>query len=191
MSTRPTSTGATSTGVTSTGATATIAVLTAVTALLAACGTGTGGSGGAAISTTTVPPVTVTVTQTPTATPSTSLPSTSPSSPGKPNTTMSIPPPAKDPVTIPDNPKAYGQAFVTAWVERDQADASRLGTTAAVDTAFGSTVRTAPKFIRCEGAAGSSYCTWEGDEYTMTVRVLNEAASQRQMHAVAEVKFAH
>ena len=169
--------------------TAAIATMATAAALLAACGStaDTSGSAGSPSSSPTTPTVTVTVTATPTATP----PSTSVSSPGKPNTTMSIPPPAKDPVAIPDNPKAYGQAFVTAWVDRDKADAVRLGTTSAVDTAFGSTVKTAPKFTTCEGAAGSSYCTWEGDEYTMTVRILNEAASQRQQHAVTEVKFAH
>ena len=40
-------------------------------------------------------------------------------------------------------------------------------------------------------AAGSTYCTWEGDEYTMTVRVGNEMVAQRQEQAVREVRFAH
>ena len=58
-------------------------------------------------------------------------------------------------------------------------------------TAFASTVKTAPTFTSCEGAAGSSYCTWEGVEYTMTVRVGNAMVSQRQEQAVQEVRFAH
>lgn len=184
MSTRPTPTRTASVATVATGA-----ALSA--ALLGGCGSGGSDAAGTTNgSSPTTPTVTVTVTTTPTA-PPTTTPTTGPTSPGQPDGTMTIPPPADDPVTIPADPKSYGQAFVTAWVERDKTDATRLGTTAAVDTAFGSTVETAPELTRCEGAAGSSYCTWEGDDYTMTVRILNEAASQRQMHAVAEVKFAH
>jgi hypothetical protein len=131
------------------------------------------------------PTVTVTVTATPT------LPSPTLSKPGKPNPAVSTPPPAKDPLVIPDNPQAYAQAFVTAWVDRDRARAAKLGIATAVNAAFASTVKTAPTFKSCEGAAGSSYCTWEGDEYTMTVRVGNELVAQHEEHAVREVRFAH
>jgi hypothetical protein len=163
-------------------------VAVAATGLLTGCGDDTGGPAGSSTTTPTTPPTsTVTVTATVTS----SLPVPTLTKPGKPNTTMSTPPPAKDPIVIPDNPKAYGQAFVTSWVDRDRALASRLGTPAAVDAAFESTPTKAPTFTSCEGAAGSSFCTWEGDEYTMTVRVLNEKSSQRQTQAVAEVKFTH
>ena len=191
MSTRRASTTASATAsrIASRTNAATACTVLATAALLSACGSTGSGAGGTSSTTSTATPSTVTVTVTPTAT--STATSATPSSPGKPNTTMTIPPPAKDPVAIPSSPKAYGQAFVTAWVGRDRDDAARLGTTSAVDTAFDSTVKTAPKFTTCEGAAGSSYCTWEGDEYTMTVRILNEAASQRQRHAVSEVKFAH
>jgi hypothetical protein len=167
----------------------TAAALLATVSVLSACGSSGGSASGSPTTTQTpTPTVTVTVTGQPTAT---DLPLPTLSKPGKPNPTMSIPPPAKDPLVIPDNPQAYGQAFVTAWVDQDRARAARLGTATAVNAAFASTVKTAPVFKTCEGAAGSSYCTWEGDEYTMTVRVLNEKSSLRQGQAVTEVKFAH
>jgi hypothetical protein len=164
------------------------AALTA-TVLLSACGsspdTGSGDSGSTSDPTT--PTVTVTVTAPATST----LPSPTLSKPRKPNTSMTTPPPARDPLVIPDNPQAYAQAFVSSWVDRDRARAAELGIATAVDTAFAATVKTAPTFKSCEGAAGSSYCTWEGDEYTMTVRVGNAMVAQRQEQAVQEVRFAH
>ena len=164
----------------------------AAAGVLGACG----GSAGAGSSDTTsdtsgptTPTVTVTVTATPTAT--TTIPIPTLSRPGKPNSTVSTPPPAKDPPVIPRTPQAYAQAFVTAWVGRDRPRAAQLGLGTAVDTAFASTVKTAPTFKTCEGAAGSSYCTWQGDEYTMVVRVGNERVAQHQEQAVREVRFTH
>jgi hypothetical protein len=164
----------------------------AASALLSACGGSAGaGSSDSSSTTGTSGPTTPTVTVTVTATAPSTLPTPTLSRPGKPNGTMSTPPPARDPLVIPDNPQAYAQAFVATWVDRDRARAARLATATAVETAFASTVTTAPTFSRCEGAAGSTYCTWEGDEYTMTVRVGNEMVAQRQEQAVREVKFAH
>ncbi|MEO6414372.1 MAG: hypothetical protein ABIO48_17415 [Pedococcus sp.] len=164
----------------------------AATALLSACGSSAGaGSSDSGTTTGTSGPTTPTVTVTVMATAPSTLPTPTLSKPGKPNTTMSTPPPAKDPLVIPDNPQAYAQAFVAAWVDRDRPRAAKLATATAVETAFASTVKTAPTFTRCEGAAGSTYCTWEGDEYTMTVRVGNELVAQRQEQAVREVRFAH
>jgi hypothetical protein len=43
--------------------------------------------------------------------------------------------------------------------------------------------------MQCEGAAGSSYCTFNaGGDPTIVVRVGNEAASQGAQHAVIEVQ---
>ncbi len=174
---------------------ASTAALLATTALVSACGsTGDSPSGsGASPTSSPAPTVTVTVTTTPTAssTSTSELPRPTATRPGKPNPTIAIPPPAKDPLVIPNDPKAYGQAFVNAWVDRDRAGAARLGSASAVTTAFASTVTSGPVFRSCERAAGSSYCTWVGDEYTMTVRVLNEMAAQGQEHAVTEVQFPH
>ncbi|WP_344194303.1 hypothetical protein [Pedococcus aerophilus] len=101
------------------------------------------------------------------------------------------PPPGKDAPAIPRSAQDYGTAFVAAWVEGDRTRATQLGTEAAVKAAFASTVDTMPRFVRCEGAAGSSYCTWEGNEYTLQVRLRNEMASLGQPHAVTEVVFQH
>ncbi len=128
-------------------------------------------------------PATVTVTTTVTASATSRTPQIDP--------TLTTPPPGKDAPAIPRSAQDYGTAFVKAWVDRDRTRASQLGTEAAVETAFASTVDTMPRFVRCEGAAGSSYCTFEGDEYTMRVRVRNELASLGQLHAVAEVVFRH
>ena len=167
----------------------------AAATLLSACGDASG-SGGAAAGSTTTPsttaaPTTPASTVTVTVTATSSLPVPTLTKPGKPNTTMSTPPPAKDPLVIPGNPKAYGQAFVTAWVDRNKANLQTLGTSDAVRSISTATPTKAPTFTRCEGAAGSSYCTWQGDEYTLTVRVLNEKSSLRQEQAVTEAKFAH
>ena len=42
-----------------------------------------------------------------------------------------------------------------------------------------------PVFAMCEGAAGSSYCTWNGTGYDIVVRVANEAASAALSFAAA------
>ena len=138
---------------------------------------------GTTTSTTTPATATVTVTTTVTAGTTSRTPHLDPS--------LTTPPPAKDAPAIPRTAQDYGTAFVKAWVDRDRTRATQLGTEAAVESAFASTVDTMPRFVRCEGAAGSSYCTFEGDEYTMRLRVRNELASLGQLHAVAEVVFQH
>jgi len=157
--------------------TAALAGAVVLGAALAACANDPG-RGASGSSTTTTPTVTQTVTVTETL-------------PGSTQTAMTTPPPARDPQPIPDNARDYAGAFVTAWAGRDRVRATELATAGVVQTAFASSVPTPPQLKSCEGAAGSSYCTYEGDEYTMTVRVLNEMASQRQPHAVSEVRFGH
>ena len=180
---------------TTTVLTATAGLLTV--GLLGACGSSSSGSdagstagpsptntASSSSTTTTDPsPTTVTVTTTVTSSPTTRTPRIDPS--------PTTPPAAKDAPAIPRSAQDYGTAFVKAWVDRDRTRATQLGTEAAVKAAFASTVDTAPRFVRCEGAAGSSYCTWQGDEYTMQVRLRNEQASTGQPHAVTEVVFQH
>jgi hypothetical protein len=82
-------------------------------------------------------------------------------------------------------------AFVGAWEQGDQDRALELGTSAAVDTIFAYDSGGAGgwSFVQCEGAAGSSYCTFNaGGDPTIVVRVGNEAASQGAPHAVTEVQ---
>ena len=165
----------------------TTGALVAAVGLLSGCGgsAGSADSGATSRAGATTPTVTVAVIATAT------LPAPTLSKPGKPNPAVSTPPPAKDPLVLPDNPQAYAQAFVTAWVDRDRPRAAKLAVASAVDTAFATTVTKAPTFTTCEGAAGSSYCTWQGEEYTMVVRVGNERVAQHQEQAVGEVRFTH
>ncbi|HEX5427940.1 MAG TPA: hypothetical protein VFX00_06435 [Pedococcus sp.] len=138
---------------------------------------------GASGSSTSSPTVTVTVTRT--------VPGPMLTTATAPPTTASTPPPGRDSAPLPDNARDYAGAFVTAWAERDKPRAEQLATPTVVQTTFASSVPTPPRLTGCEGAAGSSYCTYEGDEYTMTVRVQNEMASRRAPHAVTEVRFGH
>ncbi|WP_406832562.1 hypothetical protein ABEG17_07010 [Pedococcus sp. KACC 23699] len=170
------------------------AVLTAavgvlVVGALGACGssgstTGSGGASTALATTSSTPtPATVTLTTTVTSTATTRKPRIDPS--------PTTPPPAKDAPAIPRSAQDYSTAFVKAWVDGDRTRATQLGTEAAVKAAFASRVDTMPHFVNCEGAAGSSYCTWQGDEYTMEIRLRNDLAGTGQPHAVIEVAFAH
>jgi hypothetical protein len=152
--------------------TASVALLLG-TGLLAACGatggTGSSGAAGATGSGTSAPTRTVTVTVTVT-------PPVSPVTPAENR-------------PIPGNSQAYAQDFVTAWVRRDGARADQLAVQAAVRTAFAHRLADAPSLQRCEGAAGSSYCTFNGPGYSVIVRVLNDLASRSQPHAVIEVRY--
>jgi hypothetical protein len=42
---------------------------------------------------------------------------------------------------------------------------------------------------QCEGAAGSTYCTWTSDGPNLQLRVLNEDASKGAAHAISEAAF--
>ncbi len=164
-------------------------VTVAASAALGACGDATQGAGRTVSTTaTSTADTTGSATDQPTLP---SLPSPSITAPGKPNTTLTVPPPARDPDPIPDNAQDYGAEFVKAWVDRDRVRAAQLATPAAVDQAFASTAKKTPTFSGCEGAAGSVYCRWEGVEYTMTVRIANQKAAQALPDAVSEVTFGH
>lgn len=119
------------------------------------------------------------------------LPTPSMSRPTEPSMEITTPPPARDPEPLPDSPEDYAKAFVASWVQHDRHRADSLGTKAAVQAIFSARAPQAPAFKGCEGAAGSSYCTWEGVEYTLVVRVHNEKASLAQPQAVVEARFAH
>ncbi len=155
--------------------------------LLAGCGEGSTGGQPATTSSSSATTSSTSSTTSPT-TPPAATPSTTRSTP---DTTLSTPPPAHDPKPVPDNPQAYAKAFVAAWVDHDKGRAEQLGSRAAVKAIFATRAPSAPAFTGCEGAAGSSYCTWEGTEYTVLVRVQNAAASAKELHAVSEAKVSH
>ena len=107
--------------------------------------------------------------------------------------TTAAPPTTADPGddALPTDPQQYAQAFVGAWAAGDQDSAGLFGTPAAVQAifAFDSGGAGAWSVTSCEGAAGSTYCTFTaGGDPTIVVRVGNEAASQGQPHAVTEVQ---
>lgn len=92
---------------------------------------------------------------------------------------------------LPTDPTAYATAFVQAWEVGDQATALELGTQSAVDSifAFESGGAGAWSLTSCEGAAGSSFCTFTaGGDPTVVVQVGNDAASQGQPQAVTSVQ---
>jgi hypothetical protein len=92
---------------------------------------------------------------------------------------------------MPTDPESYAVAFVEAWAAGDHERALELGTSAAVDTifAYDSGGPGLWSLVQCEGAAGSSYCTFSaGGDPTIVVRVGNEAASQGMPGAVSEVQ---
>jgi hypothetical protein len=94
---------------------------------------------------------------------------------------------------LPTNVEAYAELFVSHWVRGDRGGAEQLGTPESVSAIFAAaeTPAAAPALRDCEGAAGSSYCTFDGVGYTLIVRLGNEAVQQGKLHAVIEVRFAH
>jgi hypothetical protein len=130
-------------------------------------------------------------TSTTTSEPTTTSTTTSTTAP--PATTTTVPPTTTTTASpLPTDPQAYATAFVEAWESGDQAAAATLGTQEAVDTIFAYDPGGGPgtwSLVGCEGAAGSSYCTFNaGGDPTVIVRVGNEAASLGQPQAVTEVQ---
>jgi hypothetical protein len=110
--------------------------------------------------------------------------------PPGPSSTPQIPPPARDPVgVIPDTPKAYAEAFVAAWVSGTTPALAELGTRAAVAQARTAKPTGMPQLRACRPDAGSTYCTFEGDEFTVTVRVVDDLVQDKRPQAVTEVIF--
>lgn len=132
----------------------------------------------------------VTVTETVTSSAS-AAPSTTPTDAGTtPSTTPSSDAGSPAPAgPLPTDAQAYAQALITAWQADDRTSAARLVRDAdELDDLFGEDDLTGvPAFAMCEGAAGSSYCTWNGTGYDIVVRVANEAASAGQEGAITEV----
>ena len=157
--------------------------LALASAALAGCRFTTAGSGDSATPPTVTQTVTVTVTPT-----APTLPHPTFSKPITPPVSPMTPPLPKD-QPIPSTSQGYAQDFATAWASHDRGRADELGSPAAVKAAFARRATSTPTLSGCEGAAGSSYCTFTTSGYSMIVRVLNEMASQAQPHAVVEVRF--
>ncbi|GAB3090130.1 hypothetical protein [Nocardioides zeae] len=136
------------------------------------------------------PTVTVTETVTSSATASASSPTSTPTEPGGSSTASSAPTSGSAATgPLPTDAQGYAQALIDAWQAGDRAAAERLVRDPdEVDDLFDEDDLTGdPVFAMCEGAAGSSYCTWNGTGYDIVVRVANETASAGQEGAISEV----
>jgi hypothetical protein len=107
-------------------------------------------------------------------------------------TTTSEPPLDEgDGPAIPSDPEAYATALIRAWELGDAPVAEVFATDDAFNQLFAFEGGGAPgiwQVTSCEGAAGSTYCTFSaGGDATLTVRVLNELAARSSPDAVIEV----
>jgi hypothetical protein len=96
-----------------------------------------------------------------------------------------------DAAARPDSPAGYAQAVFDAWLQDDAPTIIDLSTSATAQRLL----NTDPEpdawagSPACEGAAGSTYCTWTSASSQLGLRVANEAASQGGPHAVTEAAF--
>lgn len=122
----------------------------------------------AAPTTTTARPAsTTTAAPTTTAPPTTTVP---PTTTGPPTTTIPLPP-------VTDDPQSYAEFLYVAWQNNNQTAAAQVASQEAVGQIFGQAYNPATQwtFAMCDPAAGSLYCTWNGQggaKLTMTVRTL-------------------
>jgi hypothetical protein len=110
-----------------------------------------------------------------------------------PATTATTEPPLGegDAPAIPSDPAEYATALIRAWELGDAPVAEVFATDDAFNQLFAFEGAGAPgvwQLVRCEGAAGSTYCTFNaGGDPTLVVRVVNELAAQSSPDAVTEV----
>ena len=95
-------------------------------------------------------------------------------------------------VVVPTDSQAYAIALVEAWERGDRDVAATLAGPAALETLFSREGGGAATWSLedCEGAMGSTYCTFRADgEPSVIVRVGNEAVLMGEPQAVTEVRF--
>jgi hypothetical protein len=90
----------------------------------------------------------------------------------------------------PTSPQAYAEAVFVAWQSTDGPTLRDLAEPGAVETLSATAPpRAAWTGPTCEGAAGSSYCTWTSAGITLVLRVANEAAAHGEARAVTEARL--
>ena len=117
-------------------------------------------------------PTTTTSTSTTAAptTTSTTVHTASTTAPPPPSTTVALP-------IITDDPQSYAQYLFAAWQNGNRTDAANVASADAVTQMFSqaSPAQGPYTFSNCDPAAGSLYCTWNGQNgatIQMTVRTL-------------------
>jgi hypothetical protein len=99
--------------------------------------------------------------------------------------------PAHD-VLLPEpgtSPSQYAQTAFDAWVRADRIELEKRGTPEVADMLEARPWTWDDEWDEqndCEGAAGSTYCTWTGKSAQLTLRVVGERASAGEPHAVIE-----
>ncbi|HSJ35516.1 MAG TPA: hypothetical protein VLB85_10730 [Acidimicrobiia bacterium] len=89
---------------------------------------------------------------------------------------------------LPTNAAAYAAAAFEAWRADDEEMLGRLLTEESLEALRNITFDPGAdwEFDRCEGAAGSSYCTWTGPDGSLSFRVGNQAVAAGEEQAITE-----
>jgi hypothetical protein len=109
---------------------------------------------------------------------------------GVPPAATQSPPPKPPPVTYPNNARAYAEAVLTAWRQRNTARLGQLTTPEVYEQIV--EIPGPPDltwaYWRCDGAAGSSYCQFfNNDGDAIVLRVSNQLLGKQR--AVNEVRY--
>lgn len=82
------------------------------------------------------------------------------------------------PSTPPGSPEEQARSLYTAWTKGDRTAALALAEPAAVSSLFQRAWSASDSwtFGGCEGAAGSTYCTWRRPGEQLVIRVRNDIA---------------
>jgi hypothetical protein len=92
---------------------------------------------------------------------------------------------------LPTSPVAYAEATFAAWQGQDRPALERLAQPGVVDLLTARPPRAGETWTgpSCEGAAGSTYCSWSSSDADLVIRVGNEAAAGGEERAVTEAFF--
>lgn len=93
---------------------------------------------------------------------------------------------------LPTNAADYAAAAFEAWTADDEDMLARLLTEESLEELRNMTFDPGAdwEFERCEGAAGSSYCTWTGPDGSLSFRVGDQAAAAGAEQAITEALVA-
>jgi hypothetical protein len=116
------------------------------------------------------PPATSTTTTAPATTTTTAPATTTSTAPATTTTTVALP-------VITDDPQTYAQYLFASWQNNNRTDAANVASPDAVNQMFSQPypAKGPYTFSNCDPAAGSLYCTWNGQNgatIQMTVRTL-------------------